>query len=212
MREASETGLPPLRPLVLHHPEDDTALREDHSFLFGPHLLIAPIVRAGAARRHVYLPEGRWVEFFNLARGGATTDGPTDTVAHADLRTVPAYLRAGGAVALTEPAAHTTTANWATLTWHVHAAPRIEGVLYEDDGDGYGPSRLTALSGELAGDVLTLRRAVEGELPLAREAETLVVYGLSGASTVEGAQEWAFENGVLTVTVGCEWRELSVRG
>ena len=35
------------------------------------------------------------------------------------------WLRAGGAVALTEPALHTTTANWEHLEWHVHAAPRI---------------------------------------------------------------------------------------
>jgi alpha-glucosidase len=55
-------------------------------------------------------------------------------IAVAPLDTVPLWLRAGGALALTEPAPHTTSANWSQLTWHLHAAERVVGRLFEDVG------------------------------------------------------------------------------
>jgi alpha-glucosidase len=120
------------------------------------------------------------------------------------------WLRAGGALALTEPALHTTSANWSHLTWHIHAAPRVEGRLYEDAGDGYGASRVTRLTGGVAGGRFVLERSVGGELPLSRARETLCVYGLSAPRAVRGAREHRFADGVLTVEVEGGWQRLEV--
>ncbi|WP_157463458.1 glycoside hydrolase family 31 protein, partial [Deinococcus pimensis] len=75
MREATLTGLPPLRPLALHHADDADAVREDGAFLFGPDMLVAPVLRQGARRRVTYLPAGRWAEVFNLSAGAAVHAG-----------------------------------------------------------------------------------------------------------------------------------------
>ncbi|MDY7231023.1 TIM-barrel domain-containing protein [Hyalangium rubrum] len=210
MHQSSVEGLPAMRPLVMYAPGDVEALRMDDAFLFGRDLLVAPVVRQSRTRRHVYLPEGRWLPFFNLAPSGEIVEGRRHLLAEAPLDTVPLWLREGGALALTEPALHTTTANWSHLTWHIHAGPRVEGRLYEDAGDGYGASRVTRLAGEWTGGRLVLERSVEGELPQARKQETLCVYGLSAPRQVHGARQHRFADGVLTVEVEGGWQRLEV--
>jgi alpha-D-xyloside xylohydrolase len=62
MRVASRTGLPPMRPLFLDFPADPGAWQAEDQFLFGPDLLIAPVLEPGASTRDVYLPAGRtWI-------------------------------------------------------------------------------------------------------------------------------------------------------
>jgi alpha-glucosidase len=212
MHEASVDGLPVMRPLVMYAPGDVEALRAEDAFLFGRELLVAPVVRQGQTRRLVYLPEGRWLPLFNLGAPGEVVEGGQHVIAVAPLDTVPLWLRAGGALALTEPALHTTSANWSSLTWHVHAAERVEARLYEDAGEGYGESRLTRLSGGLTGDRFVLERSTEGALPLARDTETLRVYGLSAPKEVVGARAHHVRDGVLLeLTVDAGWRRLEVR-
>ncbi|HEX8819646.1 MAG TPA: glycoside hydrolase family 31 protein [Archangium sp.] len=210
MHEASVEGLPVMRPLVMYAPGDVEALRAEDAFLFGKDLLVAPVVRQGQTRRLVYLPEGRWLPLFNLDAPGEMIEGGQHVIAEAPLDTVPLWLREGGALALTEPALHTTSANWPRLTWHLHAAERVEARLYEDAGEGYGASRLTRLSGGLTGDRFVLERSTEGTLPLARDTETLRVYGLPAPKEVIGAREHHVRDGVLELTMEAGWRRLEV--
>jgi alpha-D-xyloside xylohydrolase len=52
-----------MRPLFMDFPQDPGAWRSEDEFLFGPDLLIAPVLEPGARVREVYLPPGRtWVE------------------------------------------------------------------------------------------------------------------------------------------------------
>ncbi|MFL5355626.1 glycoside hydrolase family 31 protein [Archangium sp.] len=208
--EASVEGLPVMRPLVMYAPGDDEALRTDDTFLFGKDLLVAPVVRQGQRRRLVYLPEGRWLPFFNLAVTEEPIEGGQHVIAEAPLGTVPLWLRAGGALALTEPALHTTTANWSRLTWHLHAAERVEARLYEDAGEGYGDFRLTRLLGVRDGNRFVLERSTEGSLPLARDMETLRIYGLPPPREVVGARSHRLGNGVLELVVEAGWQRLEV--
>lgn len=211
MHEASETGLPVLRPLVMHAPEDAEAVKAFDEFLFGPDLLVAPVFRPGHGKRLAWLPPGAWLEWPNLERPGAVREGGQYVIADGPLDTMPLWLRAGGAVALTKPALHTTTARWSYLEWHVHAAAEVRGRLYEDAGEGYGDSRLTHLRGGVTGDVFHLERRAEGALPLEREEEVLRVYGLAGAHSVTGAREHRFVDGVLELRVDAAWERLEVR-
>src|SRR3712207_4418917 len=51
---ATETGAPVQRPLVFDH-QDDAAVRDiDDEYLFGPDLLVAPVLAAGQTARQVY--------------------------------------------------------------------------------------------------------------------------------------------------------------
>ena len=48
MRLASEAGVPPMRPLFFDFPQDAAAARVDDEFMFGPDLLVAPVLEEGA--------------------------------------------------------------------------------------------------------------------------------------------------------------------
>ncbi|WP_437291293.1 glycoside hydrolase family 31 protein [Sorangium sp. So ce406] len=211
MHEAAETGLPVLRPLSFAAPADAEALHAYDQFLFGDDLLVAPVVRPGQSKRLAYLPAGAWLDLANLERAGKVEEGGRHVIADAPLDVVPVWLRAGGAVALTAPRMHTTSARWEEITWHVHAAAAVSGRLYEDEGDGHGASRLTRISGGLDGGTFALERSVQGELPLAREVETLRVHGVPAPRSVTGARSHRVAEGVVEIEVAADWQRIELR-
>ena len=60
--EAHRTGTPMVRPMVLEFPDDMNCRYLDRQYLFGPSLLVAPVMNEEGIA-HYYLPEGRWIEF-----------------------------------------------------------------------------------------------------------------------------------------------------
>lgn len=74
-REASTTGVPIIRPLVLLHQTDPRTFGLAHTYFFGNEFLVAPMI-TNATARQVYLPAGQWIEFWTNARhaGGQTID------------------------------------------------------------------------------------------------------------------------------------------
>ena len=92
---ASAEGLPAMRPLFVDFPEDESAWTVDDQMMFGPDVLVAPVLEAGARRRQVYLPVGaRWTH----AWSGRTYDGGRVIEEGAPLGEIPVYLRDGASV------------------------------------------------------------------------------------------------------------------
>ena len=60
---ASETGAPVQRPLVFDHQYDPPVRDLDDEYLFGPDLLVAPVLKPGRPRSQVYLPDGDWYDW-----------------------------------------------------------------------------------------------------------------------------------------------------
>lgn len=92
MRAASKTGAPVMRPLFFDFPKDQKCWDVEDSYMFGPDLLISPVMEAGAAERAVYLPAGsRWVDAFtkNIYEGGQTVS------VSAPLDVIPVMVREG---------------------------------------------------------------------------------------------------------------------
>jgi alpha-D-xyloside xylohydrolase len=86
-------GMPIIRPLALAFPDDSTACEQRFEYLFGPDLLVAPMFQGGT-RRSVYLPRGRWIDFWS----GELHDGPRTIEAEAPLERMPLYVREGAVV------------------------------------------------------------------------------------------------------------------
>jgi len=59
------TGVPIMRHLALRWPGDPKAVAREDEFLFGPDLLAAPVLEPGAQQRELYLPRGRWIDFWD---------------------------------------------------------------------------------------------------------------------------------------------------
>ncbi|HEY1640256.1 MAG TPA: TIM-barrel domain-containing protein [Streptosporangiaceae bacterium] len=95
MAAAAQTGLPPMRPLFVDFPADQAAWDVDDQYLFGPDILVAPVVTEGARERQVYLPAGAtWLDAWT----GAPQEGGAWVTAPAPLDKIPVYLREGGKV------------------------------------------------------------------------------------------------------------------
>jgi alpha-D-xyloside xylohydrolase len=93
-RAASE-GLPAMRPLFVDFPDDERSWTVDDQLMFGPDVLVAPVLEAGGRSREVYLPPGtRWTH----AWSGRTYEGGTVVQEAAPLEEIPVYLRAGADV------------------------------------------------------------------------------------------------------------------
>jgi len=89
-QQASVTGLPLMRALVLDYQDDPTARAIKDEYLFGPDLLVAPVIDQNTSRP-VYLPAGNWI---NLFTGEAVT-GPQTIVAKAPADTIPVFAKQG---------------------------------------------------------------------------------------------------------------------
>lgn len=59
--EASTTGMPVMRHLILGWQDDKTVYNIENEYTFGDAFLIAPILNAGYTR-DIYLPEGEWLD------------------------------------------------------------------------------------------------------------------------------------------------------
>ena len=95
MQDAHRTGAPVMRPLFYEFPQDPESWRTEDEYLFGPELLVAPVMEAGLTSREVYLPAGcRWKEAYTgrLYEGGQTVQ------AAAPLEIIPVFLREGSAL------------------------------------------------------------------------------------------------------------------
>jgi alpha-D-xyloside xylohydrolase len=89
---AHEKGIPPMRPLFFDFPGDPQSITVDDQFMFGPDILVAPILNEGALQRDVYLPQGTdWID----AWSGSMTAGGQWITAKAPLERIPLYLKKG---------------------------------------------------------------------------------------------------------------------
>ena len=90
MDDAHHRGQPVMRGLFHEFPGDPRTWAVTDEYLFGPDLLVAPVVTPHAERRTVYLPEGSaWTDLHT----GARYDGGQDVDAAAPAAVIPVYAR-----------------------------------------------------------------------------------------------------------------------
>ena len=87
---AAKTGIPLLRALVLDYQDDPRARTIKDEYLFGPDLLVAPVIDENTSRV-VYLPAGEWVNLFT----GTDISGPATVLTRAMPDEIPVYARRG---------------------------------------------------------------------------------------------------------------------
>jgi alpha-D-xyloside xylohydrolase len=99
MKEAHEKGTPVMRPLFYDFPADSRAWDVEDEYMFGPDVLVAPVMSPGIQKRSVYLPSG--AEWKDANTGEPRKEGEM-TVADSPLDTIPIFLRKGADVRLHE--------------------------------------------------------------------------------------------------------------
>lgn len=89
MTAAHEKGTPVMRPLFYDFPEDAKAWEIEDQYMFGPDVLVAPVLYAEQRTRQVYIPEGTWKHLFT----GEVYDGGKTYEVEAPLANIPVFVR-----------------------------------------------------------------------------------------------------------------------
>lgn len=136
IEEAHRSGIPFLRPLVLHYQDDPETWSLDDEFLAGRDLLAAPITHPREDDRRVYFPRGRWYDFYS----GQPQNGGQTVEVDAPIETIPLFARAGSVIPL-GPEKNTVEAlpqGPLELRFYLDPAGNARTQLYEDDGNTQG--------------------------------------------------------------------------
>ena len=85
MEAAHEKGTPVMRPMFYDFPEDAVCWENEKQYMFGPDVLVAPVLNRGEIKKDVYLPKGAtWTEVWTkeVYEGGqtVTVDTPIDQI------------------------------------------------------------------------------------------------------------------------------------
>jgi len=137
---ASETGAPVQRPMVFDYQDDPTVRDLDDQYLFGPDLLVAPVLQPGQTARQVYLPEGVWYDWHS----GERHDGQAFLHVPTPMERIPVFARGGSVIPLW-PEAPDSTAGYHPEELELRVfIPSTDGVfesdLQEDDGLSFAAS------------------------------------------------------------------------
>ena len=133
VHESATTGMPVMRALWLHFPNDPKAIARDDEYLWGGNLLIAPVVEKGATSRTVYFPHGGWYDFWTDDK----IEGGREVNRAIDLATLPIYVRAGAILPLGPVKQYTSEKINGPLDILVYPGSDASFLLYEDDGRSF---------------------------------------------------------------------------
>jgi alpha-glucosidase/alpha-D-xyloside xylohydrolase len=133
VRETCDTGLPVVRAMWLHYPDDQTAVARGDQYLYGRDFLVAPVVEKGATSRKLYLPRGLWHDYWT----GAQHQGGNEITRDVDLATLPLYVRAGAVIPSGPVKQYTAEAVDEPLTLTVYPGADGSSFLYQDDGETF---------------------------------------------------------------------------
>jgi alpha-D-xyloside xylohydrolase len=93
--QATQTGMPVMRPLIFAFPADENLSDMWDEYLYGGELLVAPVTTAKATERNVYLPAGHWLNY-NDKR--SVYEGKQTINVAAPLNELPLFVREGAIV------------------------------------------------------------------------------------------------------------------
>ncbi len=131
--KVTQEGYTMMRPLVFDFREDPAACRAEDQFLFGPALMVAPVYHPGETARDVYIPAGRWINFWT----GETIDSKGEThLMPAPLKKLPVLVRAGSVLPL-GPFQQYATESADPIELRVYMGADGAFTLYEDEGNNY---------------------------------------------------------------------------
>jgi alpha-D-xyloside xylohydrolase len=135
--ETTHAGYTPMRALAMDFRTDARAANIGDQFMFGPAFLVSPVLEPEASMRHLYLPVGRWYDFWS----GSSLQGGRAVDVAAPLQQIPLHVRAGSIVPLGPAMEYATEKPEDPIELRVFTGADATFTLYEDENDGYAYER-----------------------------------------------------------------------
>jgi len=136
-REAYDTGLGLIRPLIYDYPTDDNVKDYTDAWMFGDWLLVAPITEQGLSSKQIYLPEGTWIDYNRGTKyeGGKYITYSLNAVSWTDL---PMFIKEGAIIPTQKVLDYVGEKTIDTVKLDVFSGTQVTSFnYYDDDGQTY---------------------------------------------------------------------------
>jgi alpha-D-xyloside xylohydrolase len=122
------------RPLLMDWRTDPKTWNIGDQFMFGPSVLVNPVLKQDATHRTVYLPDSpAWYDFWS----GTSVKGGQDVEAEAPLDHIPLFVRAGSIIPLGPEIEYADQKPAGPIELRIFRGADARFDLYEDEGDTY---------------------------------------------------------------------------
>jgi alpha-D-xyloside xylohydrolase len=193
------------RPLVMDFRQDSKTWNVADQFMFGPSILVNPVLKQDASQRSLYLPQGiLWYDFWT----GASVKGGQDIQAEAPLERIPLYVRAGSIVPLGPEIEYADQAPNGPIELRVYTGADGSFDLYADEGDNYdyekGANAVIPIKWSEADKTLTIGDRAGSYPGMADELSFRIVWvkpnhGVGGSVDAKPDATVAYRGGKLSV-------------
>ncbi len=129
---SSKTGLPIMRPMFLNYQNDENCYSNDaqYQFMIGENLLVAPVVDEHSNFKKLYLPDGKWYDWWN----NKVYEGNQWIIVSAPIDQIPIFIKQGGIVPMQDIEQYVGQKQMTELNLVVFPSSESNYSLYEDDG------------------------------------------------------------------------------
>ncbi len=122
------------RPLVMDWRTDPNVRDIGDQFMFGPSILVSPVLQANASHRTLYLPYSpAWFDFWT----GASQTGGREIESNAPLDRIPLFVRAGSIIPLGPEIEYAGEKPAGPIELRIYAGADGNFEIYQDAGDNY---------------------------------------------------------------------------
>ncbi len=211
-----QAGTPILRPLIMLDQEHSHFAENAENFAVGDHLIVAPVLEAGATSMKLQLPLGKWFDFWSNEQ----YQGRSDLHIPVDLETVPIFIRAGAVIPMQPVMQYTHQKKVDILSLKVYFGEgKTQSTLYEDAGEGYHYQqdifRLKTFIVEGSENTLCISQQSEGKYTTDYQSYLLRIHALPYTVqeiTADGKPlTWKTVEDSLEVEVTAEFNQVMIR-
>lgn len=170
---------PILRPMVMQEQENQLTHSIQDTFTFGDKILVSPVTEPGATRKNVYLPAGKWYNYWTheLLNGGQEhlTDAPIDSM--------PVFVKAGSVIPESPVMQHVGEFEIDELIFQIYYTDaEANSFYYEDHDDTFAFEQNIYLEKKYVvkgdGSSMTVNQSIEGLFTPRYETYDLKIIGL----------------------------------
>ncbi|MEM9896464.1 MAG: glycoside hydrolase family 31 protein [Bacteroidota bacterium] len=161
--EYASHGVPMIKSIGLAYQNDPDALSRENEFLFGNGLLVAPVCKEGCTTQKVYLPAGKWYDFWSFE----PIDGKGLVEVSTPLDSMPIFVKEGSILHRQPAMQYTDEFAFEQLRLDFFFSQKdTSTTLYEDEGDGYdyhsGEFCKRTITTEKSATALIIHQSTEG--------------------------------------------------
>jgi len=132
-RRITECGRPMMRAMCMDFGDDPVAANRVYQYMFGPSILVVPVLERGKRIQEVYLPKGDWYDFWSDVK----YPGNSYIQVAAPLDRIPLFIKGGSIIPMGADIEYVGQKSDEDIMLHIYPGNSALFELYDDDGLTY---------------------------------------------------------------------------